>query len=189
MFETLHHCSVGFTSQSDTSMYCVWALCSLDWSSMIQYFEYDQTCNRKTLDFYTRLSDVRSLVVVFIFTDFHCQAWEWGESSDRPKWVGSWRSGQVHWRHRHAQWQVWVVGYCGEMCQSDTGTSVSLSLCHLVCMFVKYCLCTIGSVKTVRYTEWQGAHYSGVAWVLKWMEGQLGKCAIEEKSPLGGVPL
>ena len=132
---------------------------------------------------------VRKLVLVFIFTDFHCQAWEWGESSDRPKWVGSWRSGQVHWRHRHAQWQVWVVGYCGEMCQSDAGTSVSLSLCHLVCMFVKYCLCTIGSVKTVRYTEWQGAHYSGVAWVLKWMEGQLGKCVIEEKSPLGGVPL
>ena len=70
---------------------------------------------------------VRKLVLVFIFTDFHCQAWEWGESSNRPKWVGSWRSGQVHWRHRHAQWQVWVVGYCGEMCQSDAGTSVSLS--------------------------------------------------------------
>ena len=39
---------------------------------------------------------------------------------------------------------------------------------------IKYCLCTIGTTRTVHYTEQWGARYSGVTEVLKWMEGQSG---------------
>ena len=37
-----------------------------------------------------------------------------------------------------------------------------------------YCLCTIGSTKSVRYTEKWGVCYSGVSNVLKSIEKQLG---------------